>query len=232
MTPCDCCQTVQTNWLNEWRLSIVSPCHSCDSYFEGLKNMLSLSFYRKSFYPHVSVDFFFCLNLCDTIFSSLWAKLMAVQELIVQACVWLPDGEWMWIRVRSGFTTTCFFLGTGNGEEAMRESWTWGWIGVPPRHLKLSVYNIQQKRKIILHIREDNISNVSCCFTETLLEVTVCKNTGHTKSLYWSERADWHNKITVNSEKSSKTFKHISQNWKDSVTEISFVLFSHNLFIS
>lgn len=34
---------------------------------------------------------------------------MAVQELIVQACVWLPDGEWMWIRVGSWFTMTCFF---------------------------------------------------------------------------------------------------------------------------
>lgn len=100
----------------------MSPCHSCDSYFEGLKNMFfSPSFYRKPFYLHVSTNLFFCLNLGDSIFSSLWAKLMAVQELIVQACVWLPDGEWMWIRVRSRFTMTCFFLGTGNGKEAMGE---------------------------------------------------------------------------------------------------------------
>lgn len=53
----------------------------------------------------------FCLNLGDSIFSSLWAKLMAVQELIVRACVWLPDGEWMRIRLRSGFIMTCFFSG-------------------------------------------------------------------------------------------------------------------------
>lgn len=132
------------------------------------KHVFSLSFYRKPFYLHVSTNFFFCLNLGDSIISSLWAKLMAVQELIVQACVWLPDGEWMWIKVRSGFAMTCFFLGTGNGEEAMGECWTWGWIGVPPRHLNLSLYSIQQKRKIILHISDDSISNESCCFIETL----------------------------------------------------------------
>lgn len=47
---------------------------------------------------------------------------MAVQELIVQACVWLPDGEWMWIRVGvMVHNDMFFFLGAGNGEEAMGE---------------------------------------------------------------------------------------------------------------
>lgn len=100
----------------------MSPCHFSDSYFAGTEKHVFFSLFLKKtllsvcFYP-----FLFCVNLGDSIFSSLWAKLMAVQELIVQACVWLPDGEWMWIRVGSGFTMTCFSLGTGNGEEAIKE---------------------------------------------------------------------------------------------------------------
>lgn len=56
-----------------------------------------LLFYGTFFYPHISADFLFIfyLNLGDLSFSSCQAKLMAVQELIVQACVWLPVAEWM-----------------------------------------------------------------------------------------------------------------------------------------
>lgn len=88
---------------------MVSPCYSCDSYFEGLKNMFFLSFYRNPFismFPPVSTPYihFFSLNLHDSIFSYLWAKLIEVQELIVWACVLLPDGKWMGIKVSSRIT--------------------------------------------------------------------------------------------------------------------------------
>lgn len=36
---------------------------------------------------------FFSLNLHDSILSYLCVKLIEAQELIVQACVWLPDGR-------------------------------------------------------------------------------------------------------------------------------------------
>lgn len=168
MTPCNCLLS-SSDKLAEWTeaLNSISLSLQWQLLCRDWKTCFFSLFLKKTLLSSCFYPCLFCLNLGDSIFSSLWAKLMAVQELIVQACVWLPDGEWMWIRVGSGFTMTCFFLGTGNGEEAMGECWTWGWIGVPPRHLNLSLYSSQQKRKIILHIRDDSISNESCCFIET-----------------------------------------------------------------
>lgn len=64
-----------------------------------------------SMFPPVSSPYihFFSLNLHDSIFSYLWAKLIEVKKLIVQACVWLPDGKWMGIKVSSRITMTWFF---------------------------------------------------------------------------------------------------------------------------
>ncbi|TNN61689.1 hypothetical protein EYF80_028119 [Liparis tanakae] len=42
------------------------------------------------------------------------AKLMAAQELIVQACVWLPGGEWMWIRIKSFYRTCAAYIPTAS----------------------------------------------------------------------------------------------------------------------
>lgn len=151
---------------------------------------------------------------------------MAVQELIVQACVWLPVGEWLWIRVRSGFTMTCFFLGTGNGEKAMGECWTLGCIGVSPRHLNLSLYSIQQKEKIILHIRDDSISNVSFCRFKKVYErwqfVKKCQTQRASNGLH--VRSDYNSQITVTSLEVQNLSHTISESygWKNSY--ISFGL--------
>lgn len=109
MTPCNCLLN-SSDKPAEWTeaLNSVSLSLQWQLLCRNSKTCFSLSFSRKPFYPYVFTHFL-CLNLGDSIFSSLWAKLMAVQELIVQACLWLPDGEWLWIRVGSGFTMTCFF---------------------------------------------------------------------------------------------------------------------------
>ena len=109
MTPCNCLLN-SSDKPAEWTeaLNSVSLSLQWQLLCRNWKTCFSLSFSRKPFYPCVFTHFL-CLNLSDSIFSSLWAKLMAVQELIVQACAWLPDGEWMRIRVGSGFTMTCFF---------------------------------------------------------------------------------------------------------------------------
>lgn len=189
----------------------------------GWKTCFFLSFsIEHSFILIFLLISFFCLNLGDSIFSSRQAKLMAVQELIVQACVWLPVGEWLWIRVRSGFTMTCFFLGTGSGEKAMGECWTLGCIGVPPRHLNLSLYSIQQKGKVILHMRDDSISSVSVCCLEKVYErwqfVKKCQTQRASNGLH--VRSDYNSQITVNSLEVQNLSE--SYGWKNS--DISFGL--------
>lgn len=120
MTLCNCLLSSSdklaewTKALNSVSLSLQWQLHCRDS-----KTCFSISFLRKPFYPYVFL-FIFCLILGDSIFSSLWTKLMAVQELIVQACAWLPGGEWMWIRMGSWFTMTCFFSSSSRHRERRR----------------------------------------------------------------------------------------------------------------
>lgn len=142
------------------------------------KTCFSLLFYRTFFYPHIFDDFFFFffgLNLGDSIFSSRQAKLMAVQELIVQACAWLPVGEWMWIRVRLRFTMTCFFSGHWKWRKGHGRVLNTGLYLSSTQALKrISIQN-WTKGKIILHIRDDSISNASFfCLKKSLWKVTVC----------------------------------------------------------
>lgn len=179
------------------------------------KTCFSLLFYRTFFYPFCWFFFFFLPELGWLNLFFRQAKLMAVQKLIVQACVWLPVGEWMWITVRSRFTMTCFFLGTGNGEKAMGECWTLGCIGVPPRHLNLSLYSIQQKAKIILHIRDNSISNVSFCRLKKVYErwqfVKKCQTQRASNGL--RVRSNCNSQIPVNSLTKSFTY-NLRELWK------------------
>lgn len=191
--------------------------------FRGTEKHVFLSFSIE--HPFIlSADFFFFLpelGWLNLFFRQ--AKLMAVQKLIVQACVWLPVGEWMWITVRSRFTMTCFFLGTGNGEKAMGECWTLGCVGVPPRHLNLSLYSIQQKAKIILHIRDNSISNVSFCRLKKVYErwqfVKKCQTQRASNGL--RVRSNCNSQIPVNSLTKSFTY-NLRELWKNS--DISFGL--------
>lgn len=95
------CWTIRRGRLADWMKGGLPKCLAvsrCDSYTGGLiKSCFSPQKPFSSFPPPLLL--LFLLNPGDlvlSVFPFLWAELMAVGELIVQACMGLPGGEWKW----------------------------------------------------------------------------------------------------------------------------------------